>query len=78
VTVPSPPEGFINVRCVCDGYNPQCQKCAGSGWQAKRVCPGCQGVKIPGYKCPDCRGVGWRELDNGFDRLYGRAEPGGW
>jgi len=60
----------VEVACFCGGKNRDCVKCAGSGTVTKRACAGCQGTGKNGGRCPDCRGAGWRELDNGFDALY--------
>lgn len=64
----------VEVDCFCGGHNAGCVKCDGTGKIVKRACPRCHGTGKDGGRCPDCRGAGWRELDNNFDALYG---PGG-
>lgn len=51
------------VKCVCRGDNPSCVNCAGSGEVQRVGCRRCQGTGRTGGECPDCRGEGWRELD---------------
>lgn len=66
----------IKVACVCSRVHPVageefvrlgdpgCVKCAGEGFVQKKACHACSGTGKLGGKCPDCRGVGWRDLDN--------------
>jgi hypothetical protein len=41
-----------------------CVKCYGDGYVNKRACRTCSGTGKVGGKCPDCRGIGWRDMDN--------------
>jgi hypothetical protein len=63
------PVPVIEVDCVCNGLNPTCIKCDGTAKVKKVGCVRCNGtgfnagMKAAG-KCVDCKGFGWRELDN--------------
>lgn len=56
---------LISVPCICGGPNSFCVLCSGSGELIKKACIRCDGVgKEPGnVRCVDCRGVGWRDID---------------
>ena len=56
----------VQAACVCRGRNQRCAYCDGQGTVTKKACLRCGGVGTegPNAKCPDCRGVGWRDLDN--------------
>ncbi len=60
---------LIPVDCVCGGINLSCIKCNGSGTQVKVACARCNGtgsdsgIKNIGGKCVNCRGQGWRDMD---------------
>jgi len=56
----------IKVDCLCKGRNMRCLMCDGTGKATKKACQRCNGTgkEGPNRKCPDCRGDGWRELDN--------------
>ena len=59
----------VEVPCFCEGKNPGCVKCFGSGVVKKVACERCNGsgfeagVKQAG-KCYNCRGLKYREIDN--------------
>lgn len=47
----------VKLPCFCDGHNPACSKCAGTGLVERPACPRCNGRgDIYGQRCPDCRG----------------------
>lgn len=65
----------VKVPCVCSRLTsvegemtrlgrPGCVKCAGDGFALKWACRACKGTGKVGGKCPDCRGAGWRDMDN--------------
>lgn len=54
----------IDVTCSCQGANPGCVNCAGLGLLRRVACRRCGGTGATGGPCVDCRGEGWRELDN--------------
>lgn len=54
----------MQTDCPCKGINPGCVICTGSGLMTKRSCQRCGGTGRTGGVCVDCRGLGWREIDN--------------
>lgn len=54
----------VEVPCLCRGRNQRCQHCEGTGIRTMRSCKRCGGTGKDGNRCPDCRGEGWRDLDN--------------
>lgn len=54
----------IQADCSCGGLNGGCVNCDGAGVVTKRACRRCGGTGHTGGLCVDCRGAGWRELDN--------------
>ncbi len=54
----------IQADCLCRGRNSRCVMCDGVGTVTKLACLRCGGTGKDGSKCPDCRGHGWRDLDN--------------
>lgn len=72
---------MVRVACFCEGRNPGCVKCAGTGEVVKPACRRCGGKgKQAGAKCLDCRGQGWRSLDlDAFvDPKFIGSEVGPW
>lgn len=61
----------VEVKCVCattDGRGRVgCIKCYGSGVVEKTACRHCGGTGKVGSKCPDCKGLGYRDIDNTGD-----------
>lgn len=55
---------YCQAPCLCRGRNPRCVFCDGDGTVRKIACLRCGGTGKDGGKCPDCRGHGWREIDN--------------
>lgn len=69
--------GMVEVACFCDGVNPGCLKCAGSGRVVKPACRRCGGKgNQGGARCLDCRGTGWRALD--AELIFDDPSSGGW
>lgn len=62
------PDSTVTVACLCRGRG--CPICDGTGLLSKRACMRCGGtgsdsrVKDLAPTCRDCRGIGYRDLDN--------------
>lgn len=63
------PQPTVEVSCSCRA-RAGCQKCGGTGVRKVHSCKRCGGTgsdsklrDVP-PKCVDCRGEGWRTLDN--------------
>jgi hypothetical protein len=55
----------VKADCLCRGRNSRCVMCNGDGHLVKKSCLRCGGMgKDGGAKCPDCKGRGWRDIDN--------------
>lgn len=54
----------IQTDCSCKGQNRGCVNCRGTGEVTKRSCERCGGTGRTGGVCVNCKGYGWRELDN--------------
>lgn len=63
------PAPTVEVTCTCRARS-ACQKCNGTGVRTVRSCKRCGGtgsdakVRDVPPKCLDCKGDGWRTLDN--------------
>lgn len=56
----------VEVACSCAGRNPACTNCDGSGVVRRVACRRCAGTgteSTGGKPCFDCRGAGWRNVD---------------
>lgn len=53
----------VQVDCTCRGDNDSCVNCHGSGKVSMVACMRCGGSGRTGGVCQDCRGQGWRDLD---------------
>lgn len=53
------------VACGCQGRNPGCVNCMGTGEVKYAACKRCDGTGTTGgsSKCLDCRGNGWRDVE---------------
>lgn len=70
-------DGRVLIPCFCQGHNPGCLKCDGTGTIAKPACRRCGGRgNQGGARCLDCRGYGWRSLD--ADLIFDDPSSGGW
>lgn len=62
------PRHTIKALCICRGRG--CVMCEHTGYIEKKACGRCGGtgtetkVRGIGGKCFDCRGDGWRDIDN--------------
>lgn len=57
----------VEVKCVCavgGQGRTGCPKCFGDGVVLKTACRHCGGTGKVGSKCPDCKGLGFRDIDN--------------
>lgn len=54
----------VDAPCLCRGRNTRCTLCDATGNVKKKACLRCGGTGKDGGKCPDCRGHGWRDIDN--------------
>lgn len=53
----------LEIACICL-RKAGCFKCEGTGKVFKLACRRCLGSGKDGGRCPDCRGLGYRDMDN--------------
>jgi hypothetical protein len=58
--------GKVVVACSCKGRNSNCVMCDGTGKRFRKACRRCggSGKEGPTATCLDCRGDGYREVDD--------------
>lgn len=65
----------LDVPCICRYRTisgefvgrTSCVLCHGSGVVTKKACADCGGTGKVGAKCPSCKGLGYRDIDNSRD-----------